>query len=50
MIEELKRCPFCGGTDLFVDPGEYRQKYEIKCMTCGGRVGYFATYQEAIDA
>ena len=50
MGENLKRCPFCGEKDLYVDAGEYRTAYEIKCVKCGGRIGYFDTYEEAANA
>lgn len=50
MTKNLKPCPFCGGKDLYVDAGEYRTEYEIRCVKCGGRVSYFDTYQQAANA
>ena len=50
MMNELKPCPFCGGTDLYIDGGEFLQDFEVRCVKCGGRVCYFATKAEALAA
>ena len=47
---DIKPCPFCGSEDLFVDPGEYRTDYAIICARCGGRIGYFNTFEYAQEA
>ncbi len=46
----VKPCPFCGGTDLYIDGGEYLQDFEVRCVKCGGHIAYFNTRAEAIDA
>ena len=28
----LKPCPFCGGTDLYIDGGESLQDFEVCCV------------------
>ena len=48
--KELKRCPFCGSSDLWIDGGEYLNSFEVVCTHCGGRIGYFYTKADAIAA
>ena len=49
MPNELKPCPFCGGkATLWQDMGADRP-FNILCG-CGGRVGWFETEKETIDA
>ena len=47
---ELKSCPFCGGSDLWIDGGEYLNSFAVICTHCGGRIGYFDTKADAIAA
>lgn len=49
--EQLKPCPFCGGTAKTVIDDETESKFGVKCTFCGA--GIFAekeTLQEAVDA
>lgn len=49
MPNELKPCPFCGGkATLWEDVGADRP-FNVLCG-CGGRVGWFETEEETIDA
>lgn len=50
MKGQIKPCPFCGGTDLYIDGGAFLQDFEVRCMKCGGRVCYFNTRVDALAA
>lgn len=49
MPNELKPCPFCGGEATLLQTFGADRPYHILCW-CGGRVGWFVTDQEAVDA
>lgn len=45
---KLKRCPFCGGTNLYYATGRF---YAVECADCGGKiVGAYRTKEEAAEA
>lgn len=46
---ELKPCPFCGGDAILLRTLGADRPFHILCG-CGGRVGWFETEQEAIEA
>ena len=46
---ELRPCPFCGGEANLYQTFGVDRPYHILCG-CGGRVGWFVTEQEAVDA
>ena len=48
-MEELKPCPFCGAKATLWREGGVDRPYHILCG-CGGRVGWFETREEAIEA
>ena len=50
LTNELKPCPFCGSSDLWIDGGECLNNFEVVCTKCGGRIGYFDTKADAIAA
>lgn len=35
-MNELKPCPFCGGTPIPIVDDETETKFGIKCFKCGG--------------
>ena len=38
MIEELKRCPFCGGeAEVLSGYSGCEKVYRVECSSCGGR-------------
>ena len=45
--DELKPCPFCGGTELQI---QHKNSFYIICTECGIKLGFFKAPQEAIDA
>ena len=49
MMAELRECPFCGGEATLWKSYPADRPYNILCG-CGGRVGYFYTKEEAIEA
>ena len=49
MQNELKPCPFCGGEATLWQTLGADRPYHILCG-CGGRVGWFVTEQEAVEA
>lgn len=51
-IDELKRCPFCGGEAMVVDiQVNIIKKYEVCCHDCFASMDhYYKTEQEAIEA
>ena len=48
-MEKLKPCPFCGGEACILEICGYDMPFEVFCG-CGGRVAYYETKEEAIDA
>jgi Lar family restriction alleviation protein len=47
---ELKKCPFCGGTNIKVFmKGVDKLKYAALCQECDARSGRKATKKEALD-
>lgn len=37
-MNELKRCPFCGGEAVSVVDDETESLFGIKCFSCGGAI------------
>lgn len=46
MIEEIKRCPFCGGNAVI----QGITVVWVKCLECGAETTGFRDEEEAIDA
>lgn len=57
-MEELKPCPFCGekhvmheqGHVIVTETARSGPRYGVSCYSCGGRIEFFNTVAEAIDA
>ena len=50
-MDELKPCPFCGGTPITVVDDETEEKFGVKCFKCGGSIyPEKETLYEAIEA
>lgn len=57
-MEELKPCPFCGerhvmheqGHVIVTETARSGPRYGVSCYSCGGRIEFFDTVAEAIDA
>ena len=45
-MEELKKCPFCGGEAIL--EGTYM--FDVICTKCGVRTSWYKTKEEAIEA
>ena len=43
----LRRCPFCGGTAIFVAEGAIRDYVHVSCGRCGARTSSEYTEEEA---
>lgn len=54
MTEELKPCPFCGGSDsdCFIEDGtgEGQYWYYVECRCCECRSGFYDIDKDAISA
>lgn len=50
-MEELKKCPFCGGEAVWDFLNGYKTMgWSIVCIQCRSRCGYHATKEEATTA
>lgn len=50
MANELKPCPFCGGTDIScADAGYKTDIWFVQCEDCGATFPHFDSKEEAID-
>lgn len=51
--QKLRRCPFCGSTDVYTDwwypLNEDKQEF-VKCCECGAMSGMFDRVSKAIEA
>lgn len=50
---DLKRCPFCGSNEIFIDkfeliPGVF--EFSAVCAECEVRTAYFTTKKQALNA
>lgn len=48
-MEELLRCPFCGG-EATIGDGENGRNYWVLCDKCHAETDFYCTKQEAIAA
>ena len=48
MADKLKRCPFCGGSDIRIE--KIYDYYEVLCCDCLSRTEEYSTNEEAIEA
>lgn len=49
-MEELKKCPFCGGEAKIYKLFDYISKYRVECTYCDMYTSAYATKEEAIEA
>lgn len=50
MAEELKPCPFCGSENIREHSGYPLEYWSVKCLDCGGRMQFYGSQQQAINA
>jgi len=49
-MEELKKCPFCGGKAMLIRAREWYGYYSVGCSKCGIETNLHDTPAEAIAA
>lgn len=49
-MDELKKCPFCGGIAKVInyDADDNKDVFSVECAECGVIIEYFDTEKEAI--
>lgn len=48
--QELRECPFCGGEARTIEVARYGSRWGVRCPICGGRMCFYPTESEAIEA
>ena len=48
-MENLRPCPFCGGTELAVNEHEhYDDEYEIWCHSCSTAICFYGEFDKSV--